>query len=57
MDFKGLVGKYLRLREELIRATEAGHRRRVIEELTRLERRLANAGVPPFADTLPLGDA
>ena len=57
MDFKALVGKYLRLRQELERAREMGHRNRLAEELQRLERWLAVAGSTPFADTRPLEDA
>ena len=57
MDVKGLVGKFLRLRDELVRASDAGHRQRVLEEMQRLERRLAEIDVAPFADTLPCGDA
>lgn len=57
MDFKSLVGKYLRLRAELIRSLDgpraSADRLRV--DLVRVERELAAAdnGFGPFADTLP----
>jgi hypothetical protein len=53
MDFKSLVGTYLRLRDELGRTREVPHSRRLIEEMERLERRLAQECIP-FAETLPL---
>jgi hypothetical protein len=52
-EVQSLVGKYLRLREELQRAVEPSHCRRVLEEMEGLESRLRPACVP-FADTLPL---
>ena len=56
MDLKGLLGKYVRLRDELASASHAAHRQRIFEEMQRLERWLADAGLTPFQDTRPLED-
>jgi hypothetical protein len=53
MDVKGLMGTYLRLREELGRTFDAPHRRRLSEEMAQLESRLARE-CSPFAETVPL---
>ncbi len=53
MDQNALLGKYLRLREELAGARAAAHRRRVLEDLKQVQLQLARAGMLPFADTQP----
>lgn len=54
--FDDFVGKFLRLRGEFTRASDPGHKRRLFEEMQRLERWLGNAGLTTFADTRPLED-
>ncbi len=57
MDFKSLVGKYLRLGAELTRALDGSpaYVDRLRIDVERVERELATAdnGFGPFADTLP----
>lgn len=57
MNLTGLLGKYLRLQQELAGASEPAHRQRIVDEMRRLERRLAEAGVSQFSDTRPLEEA
>ena len=53
MDYDALVGKYLRLRQELAAPSAAGHRTRVLGDIMTIEVRLARAEVRQFADTEP----
>ncbi len=54
MDHEALVGKYLRLRQELTASSAADHRSRVLSDMKTLELQLARSDVRQFADTEPL---
>jgi hypothetical protein len=53
MDVRSLAAKYLRLREDLLRALNPSHASRLREEMQQLESRLVETYMP-FFDTLPL---
>ena len=53
MDYDALVGKYLRLRQELAAPSAGGHRTGVLGDIMTIELQLARAEVRQFADTQP----